>query len=81
MMTRIVLAIVLGICMSAAFAADARDGSESGMKQKSSEKPNVGWQQDRTKICDKEATDKNLQGGERKTFMTSCMKGGNRAAQ
>ena len=58
-----VLACVMAAASAPAFAQDKAPTD----KQKA--------QQDRMKACSKEASDKKLKGDERKSFMSTCMKG------
>lgn len=57
-------------CLSKEYKLKAEGGT--GM---SSAESATSTQQDRMKACNSEAKDKGLKGGQRKTFMSSCLKG------
>ena len=73
-MNKLMSALVAGLfCVSVAQAQDKKPAEKSAPP--AAEKK-VGAQQSKMGDCNKEAKEKKLSGGERKKFMSSCLKGG-----
>jgi len=67
-MRLLIATLCLAFAATGAFAQDKKDAKkEPTAAQKK--------QQERMKACNKQATDKKLKGGERKKFMSGCLKG------
>jgi hypothetical protein len=55
--------------------APSRDAKAAHDKESNKEAPAEGSQQHKMKVCNVEAGKKNLKGDERRSFMSSCLKG------
>lgn len=64
-MKTLIAALALGLALSPAAFAQEKNAPSAAQKK----------QQARMKACNKQATEKKLKGAERKSFMSSCLKG------
>ena len=77
-----IVTLCLALAAAAAWAQDKKEPSakqkaqQERMKAKSGAEPSAAQkvQHERMTACNKQATEKKLKGGERKKFMSSCLK-------